>query len=214
MFDTVIVLASGWSCIKYRLTGLENRGLLIGVNGAALHSKPHIALTMDRLAAEHCYPIWCGQGHIREIWLRDSILKNFNARPPKATPVGLPYTYLFHNSPGDPSYMCPDRLNLNGENSGVCALNYAYQLEPKRVFLLGFDMQRGPEGQPYWHGANPWNADGGSHNARLKRWATHFPDIAQQFAKRRIEVFNVNHRSLIDAFPVIDYKKFKEMTHT
>lgn len=48
----------------------------------------------------------------------------------------------------------PDALRM-GRNSGYQALNLAVHLGAKRIILLGFDMQRGPQNEAHWHGEHP-----------------------------------------------------------
>lgn len=203
----VIVLASGPSVQAYNLRDLEMRGKLIALNGAALYVKPHIALTMDRLVAEHCYPLWKIQG-IPQIWLRSCIAKNF---------VPTPDTKLFQHTGSEQeqkTHMTLVAGALNGSNSGTCALNLAYTHFPDRLFLLGFDMQRGdkPLSLPYWHPPYPWNTTGAPKNGKLGEWAREYEEISAQFKHQGTEVFNVNHRSRVEAFPIISYKDFERMT--
>lgn len=202
MHDTVILLASGPSVKQYNLRNLESRGTLIAISGAALYVKPHIAFTMDRLVAELCYPLWLIQG-VPRILIRECIVKNFKVEPHS--------TQLFqHDGPATQMTLAPGKLN--GSNTGACALNLAYQMTPRRVFLLGYDMQRGPLNEPYWHPPYPWNTAGAAKNGKLAEWALEFREIARQFRACGIQVFNVNHRSKIDAFQTISFDSFEKMT--
>jgi hypothetical protein len=198
----VIVLASGCSVADYNLRDLETRGTLIAVSGAALYVKPHIALSMDRRVAEYCYPMWRNQG-VPEIWLRSCIARNFT--PAKDT-------RMFTHDIDNPTSMSLTKGFLNGSNTGTCALNLALQLQPKRIFLLGFDMQRGDKNEPYWHPPYPWNTEGGTKSGKLKEWSREFVSIASQCKMAGVVVSNVNHRSLITAFPVVDYARFRKVT--
>lgn len=206
MVSSVILLASGPSVREYNLRDLDQRGNLIALNGAALYVKPAAALTMDRLVAEFCCPLWKIQG-VPSVWIRKGITQNFD-------PATLSRYMQFEHDGDDPTHMTPFHGRLNGSNSGTCALNLAFQVKPERVFLLGYDMQRGelPLNLPYWHPPYAWNTAGAAKNGKLAEWAREFDIIAQQFKKAGIEVFNVNHRSLIESFTKISYKEFLRMT--
>lgn len=200
----LILLASGPSVREYDLRGLETRGHLVGVNGSAMYAKVAVALTMDRLVAEFCYPYWKIQG-IPDIWIRRSETRNLGALSSNV--------HLFANSNAKHALMTMEADALNGDNSGMCALNYAFQRRPERVFLLGFDMARvAPKDAPYWHPAYPWSPTGSTSDGRLREWAEEFSQPASMFKAHGIEVYNVNHRSRITAFPVISFKDFLGMT--
>lgn len=203
MGGDVIVLAAGPSVKEYNLRDLEKCGTLIAVNGSSLYTKPHIALTMDRLVAEFCYPIWRTQG-VPQIWIRKGIAKNFK---PAAN------TVEFEHDGDAPKKMTYKPGFLNGSNSGTCAFNLALQLKPHRVFMLGFDMIRfNKHCDPYWYPAFSWNQAGGTKDGNLKVWAEEYVSIAQQVTMLGIEVYNVNHTTRLNAFPVIPFTEFKRLT--
>lgn len=208
MHDDVIVLAAGPSVKQYNLRGLEDRGLLIAVNGAAIYQKCHVALTMDRKVAEFGYPIWQVQG-VPEIWLRSCIAKNI--KPDKNV------TLFLHDGARDGTDMSMVPGTLNGSNSGTCAFNLALQRavtgNTKRVFLLGYDMQRfDKDCNPYWYPAFEWNKAGGTKDGNLKVWAEEYNLLVPQVQKLGVQVFNVNHDSRLKAFPTITYDEFKKRT--
>lgn len=200
----VIVLAGGASVMQYNLRDLEHRGYLIAVNDAAIYTKCHVAFTMDRLWLEG-RQLMLKVLNPPEVWYRKGTPKNFE--PPNTWNA-------FAHDAGYPTLMTKQHGRLNGSNSGTCALNRAFQLRPERVFLLGFDMQRGPKGEKHWYPDYPWAADGksGTKRGTYNEWAQEFADIAMQFSRENIEVFNVNHRSLIEAFRTISFDDFLRMT--
>lgn len=217
MLDDIIVLGGGWSVSHYNLRGIEQRGYLIAANESAVLTKCHAAITMDRLWAEHRYQLLCTQG-VPEVYLRAGIAKNFTPRQTtqtfKATEQYEEEINLKRKNPDHVlfTHMAIEKGFLNGSNSGTCAINLAYQKVPPRVFLLGFDMCRGPGNEPYWHPPYSWNPDGATRPRRYGEWAKEFDDIAMQFQKVGIEVFNVNHRSAIEAFRKISFEEFLRMT--
>lgn len=97
---------------------------------------------------------------------------------------------------------------LNGTNSGMCALNHVFKLRPQRVYLFGFDMQRGPNQEPYWHKPYEWRPEGATKPRKYRDWAPQFESIAHQFLEHGIAVKQVNNRSKIRAFEQIGYQQF------
>lgn len=202
--DDVIVLGGGASVMAYDLRHIAQRGYLIGVNDAALFTHVDVAFTMDRLWLEGRQQML----HILnppEVWYRKGTPKNFN--PPQRW-------MAFTHSEDDPTIMSSEMGKFNGSNSGTCALNLAYQRSQARVFLLGFDMQRGPRGEKHWYPDYPWanNEKSGTKKGTYSDWTAEFDAIAKQFAAKKLKVYNVNHRSLITAFETITYDKFLRMT--
>lgn len=207
MESDVIVLAAGPSVREYNLRDIERRGTLITVNGAGLYTKPDIALTMDRLVAEYCCPMFRIKG-IPKVYVREGTTQNFDLST-------LQDVTLFKHDGKNPAYMTPVEGYLNGSNSGTCGLNLAYQMSPSRVFMVGFDMQRGDKEKgdlPYWYPPYPWHLAGAAKNRKFREWVDEFAEIGQQFEKKGIKVYNVNHRSLIETFPVVSFKEFTRMT--
>lgn len=89
---------------------------------------------------------------------------------------------------------------LNGENSGYCALNLAYLLKPTTIYLYGFDMTF-EKGSDHFFGDYEWKGQGCSNSAgKFAKWAKEMDDAARQFEEAGIEVFNTNKQSAIKAF--------------
>lgn len=208
MQGDVIILAAGPSVKEYNLRGLEERGHLIAVNGASIYSKCHMALTMDRLIFEHCLSLWRVQG-VPEIWIRKGINKK--------GPLDNNVTEFVHDGDREGTDMSMQFGHLNGSNSGTCAFNLALQHAirgtSKRIFMLGYDMIRfDKECNPYWYPAFEWNKAGGTKDGNLKAWAEEYFRIVPQVQKLGVQVYNVNHTTRLNMFPVISYDKFRSMT--
>lgn len=78
---------------------------------------------------------------------------------------------------------------LNGPNSGHCALNLAYLMQPKRLRLIGFDMGRSPDGSAYWFPEYSWARDGGgTSDKRYGEWA---PRLVLAMAQCKASGINV-----------------------
>lgn len=187
MPDSISVVGGGWSFREILSRPLP--GLVIGVNDGAIHlDHCDIALTMDRLWAE--YRADELQRRNLRCFIRRSAMKNLQVWP------GLTVFDCDHQS----TVMSEADGVLNGTNSGMCALNLAYQLRPKRIFLFGFDMSRGPAGEPYWFASYPWAPAGATPNGRYAAWAKQFDPAAKACRRAGIEVLNVSPLSTVDAF--------------
>jgi hypothetical protein len=175
--DVVSVVAGGWSVSEVDLGRLP--GLVVGVNEAAvLVPLADVAVSMDRLWAEHR-------------WQRLVAARNV-----PAWPALLRFT-CDHTS----TRLASEPGVLNGTNSGLCAVNLAYQLRPATLVLWGFDLQRGPRGEPYWYPPYEWaNPAKASSPGRLKAWAREYGVAAEQLRDAGVEVLNASPRSLLDQF--------------
>jgi hypothetical protein len=196
-FDTISIVAGGWSVGKIKTHRIP--GLIIGVNDATLflNKSADIAITMDRLWAENRW-YWLTFHHFpRPFYVRRSARKNLPAELPNQV-------FVFENDHTSTTFAEGGGV-LNGTNSGFCALNLAYQLRPKRLLLFGFDMNRSPEGKPYWFPEYKWAKPGGATTGgKYQAWAGQFEAAAEAFKQAGIEVLNASPTSAIGAFPKID----------
>lgn len=207
--DTISVLAGGWSAAGINRANLP--GVVIGVNDSMIHAPCDIGVSMDRLWTEHRWQSLktatlverIGGRDLREVWIRARpCLMNIakDDRPDWLREFACDWTTaVFSETPG----------TLNGTNSGVCALNLAWQMQPRRVLMFGFDMNRNPKtGRAYWFPDYEWaKPGGGTSNGRYATWAREFGDIARAFRRRRIEVLNCSTTSAITVFPKMDPAK-------
>ncbi len=83
-------------------------------------------------------------------------------------------------------------------NSGAFAINVAYHLGAKRIYLFGFDMNL-TNGASHFHGEyrDTWSET--IINTHLRC----FPEIARDAKQLGIQIFNVNPDSQINSFPKI-----------
>lgn len=190
--DVISIIAGGWSCSTVALDRVP--GLVIAVNeSAVLAPRVDIALTMDRLFLEHRWALLAKKP--TPTWARRSIMANVDK--------SAPWLAAFEND------IHKDGLSdqpgiLWGNNSGRCALNLAYHMQPKRILLFGFDMQKGPKGEPYWHPPYGWaRPEGGTSQRRYDEWRPAFDRAAIQCREKGIEVLNVSARTALNSFPVI-----------
>ena len=83
----------------------------------------------------------------------------------------------------------------NGRNSGYQAINIAYFLGCSRVILLGFDMQKGPDGVTHWHGDHPNRGE-----VQYRSCAAAFRTLVGPLAAAGVDVVNCSRVSAIDCF--------------
>lgn len=179
--SVISVLAGGWSASQVSLRHLP--GTIIAVNDSALYApRWDIAISMDRLWTEHRWE-WIGR-QSKPIYIRRCALKNCcDEEEPHVIPFECDYksTQLIDNEG-----------KLNGTHSGFCALNLAYKMRPKEIYLFGFDMQRGPKGEAHWFPQYPWVNGHATSTGKLASWATQFDGAAKQLRQAGIRAYICN----------------------
>lgn len=158
-FDEVSVLAGGWSARRHDVQALP--GLVIGVNESAVLARCHIAVSMDRLWTEARWARLLDLGI--PAWLRRAALIRIPERPPWVTVFDCDYVS---------ATMVDDTPRvLNGTNSGLCAVNLAFQLRPQVLRLYGMDLAQGPKGERHWYPPYPWVPPGkGTGGNTFAKW--------------------------------------------
>lgn len=166
MNGPITIVAGGWSASRFDLAKLP--GTIIGVNDAALLI-PHvdIIVSMDRLWAENRVDKL--RALRKPTWLRRKALTNIDL-------TACPWVTPFEND-HESTELSDVPGTLNGTHSGFCALNLAYQLRPCDLYLVGFDMARGPKGEAHWFPQYPWSVNS-TGAARLAVWANQFEGAA------------------------------------
>lgn len=189
----VTVLAGGWSASQFDLAKLP--GVVIGVNDAALLA-PRIDMTvsMDRLWTEHRFAQLEALG--KPAHLRRAALLNV---PHEMHQWVQPF-YCDHQS-----ITFSEALDvLNGTHSGFCALNLAYRLRPRELYLVGFDLKRGPKDQAHWFPQYPWVAQHASSRGKLTAWSQQFSVASRQLADAKIKTYVAGTHSAVRSFQFID----------
>jgi hypothetical protein len=188
--EVVSIVGGGWSVSEIDLSKIP--GTIIAINDAAMHlPRCHAIVSMDRLWTEHR---WDTLRDLRvTTWLRRSAVQNIKDR-------AQPWLRVFECDHESIEFST-DPNRLNGTNSGTCGLNLAYLSRPRDLFLFGFDMQKGPKGEPYWYPPYEWRPIGATSSGTYARWSKEFERVAQQFRAIGTRVTNVSSRSLIGAFP-------------
>jgi hypothetical protein len=208
----VTVVGGGWSVANVAIDQLA--GLVIAVNDSALHLPNwDIAVSMDRLWAENrlerVLERSTQDSPPRPIWMRRSAVQNL------PWVEKYPWVVVFDCDHTSNAPSTEERV-LNGTNSGACALNLAARAKPARLFLLGFDMNRDPRGNPYWYPPYDWvkSEKGATSAGKYNDWAFQMHRFADRFGLNGTEVFNVSPLSAIDAFPKITPAEYLKMTRS
>jgi hypothetical protein len=197
------VIGGGWSLTPHanRLDDLSSYGHVIGVNDASIHVHVHEALTMDRLWFENRWPK-LRDSRVGTVWVREKCDCN--------VPDSAAKTFSHYNQ----SFPSEKEGVLHGGNSGTCAVNLAFQrmLNGDALYLLGFDMQKGPRGEPYWYPPYPWTSPAGAtKQGHFDRWVRDMSGFSQYATRKGLRVYNVTTRSNINCFPKITFDQMMEM---
>lgn len=204
--ETLIIIGGGPSVKNIPVRDLHKYGYVIGVNESSVLVPCHAAISMDRLWMEARY--------------EELMVKNIPVYFRKcAWKIGHMWSNLtLFDGDVHAQGMSPKRGTLHGKNSGACALNLAYHIGPKRVFLFGFDMKTDEEGGHYHFDESPLRKikekitgkpfpekKGGS---KYKYWIPQFSIVREQMDGANIKVYNVNPDSAINDFEKINYEEF------
>ncbi len=180
----VNIIAGGNSVKDMDVKAICAKAFTIGVNDAAVHAPIDIGISMDRRWAEYRHEQIKG----KPFWLHKSKEE-------------WPELWKFKYKTIDDFSELPHELN--GKNSGYCALNLAYHMKPKKVFLFGFDFT----GKPYWYPAYPWVKYPTVRSRMDSDWLKGF-DIAKKYMdKVEIEVIIVGE-SVLSQFKKISYEEY------
>jgi len=140
-------------------------------------------VSMDRLWAEHRVD-WIESQRGR-VWLRASTVGNIRTRI-----AHLAHVELFQNS-HTATQLASDPKRLDGTHSGFCALNLAYHLRPQILYLVGFDMRRGPKGEAHWFPQYPWVTGHATSVGKFATWAKQFGQAGEQLRRAGVRVYHV-----------------------
>lgn len=200
--ETISVLGGGWSARGYDVNRLP--GEVIAVNDSMIRARCDYGVSMDRLWVENRWDTVARMGWhgiIKVLYFRRAALPNVHVRPT--------FLHPFENDHKSVEFAPRGTGRLNGTNSGACALNLAANMNPRRVLLFGFDMNRSPKNEPYWYPPYEWAKPQGNTGAgTYQAWAREFDLIAAQFKARGVEVINCSLSSAIKSFPKADPKGF------
>jgi hypothetical protein len=190
--SVVSVIASGPSAAACEAENAP--GYRIGVNDMFRHVRVDAVLSMDGLWAFNRLPVYFAKPTASvQVHVRRSAFKYF---PDKRD--AFPHINVF-DCDNKSDVMSPDRRVLNGRHSGQCALNLAFTMKPRTVFLYGFDLT---DPEQHAHPDYEWKGQGNTNSVgKFREWADGFDASAVYFRAAGIQVFNTNRRSGIRAFP-------------
>ena len=179
----VTLVAGGWSATRVDLDRLP--GIVIGVNDAAKYlPRFDHCVSMDRLWAENRID-WI-EAQKGRVWLRASTVGKIRERV-----AALNHVELFQNS-HTATVLSTDPKRLDGTHSGFCGLNLAFHLMPQILYLVGFDIHRGPGNQAHWFPQYEWVAGHATTSGKFESWARQFTHAATQFRVAGTRVYRVN----------------------
>lgn len=210
MSEVVSIISGGFSASQVDLSTVP--GFVIGVNNAALHmQRIDGAITMDRRWSEAHYGYFAEKGGAIGLWMRPNNILRLKKTVPGWKPDWVTVYQCDHTA----HMMSDEPGRLNGTNSGGVALNLAYSLKPKRLYLFGFDYCPGPKQEMHWfaRGETGRVGDYPIHAGRYAGWARQFNDVASQFRAKGIDVVNVSASSIVTAFRKITPKEYARGQH-
>jgi hypothetical protein len=137
--DKCIIVATGWSLKDFDFSKLK--GDIIAVNGAAMYCQSEYVACID----------------IELVHLKSSLLDISNSFEDKKVitdhmpKITLPYDLTIMQVVGVEGFETRANMVRNGGNSGYMAINAAYHLGAREVYLLGFDLSSGRKGEKYFY---------------------------------------------------------------
>lgn len=199
--NNIFVIAGGPSAKGVNGAELMKLGFVIGVNDSAIKTPCHAALTMDRLWFENRWKTLYGRLCFLRHTVYDRYVANHN---PWIGLYRIPMLY-------DKTQLSTGE-EIHGNNSGFCAFDFAMRLQPKRIFLIGFDMG-GAHGQIHWYPNYEWTKDK-SNDSKYRGWARCFDESAGECQKRGVLVYNCSESSRINGFLKIPLAKVHRYLET
>lgn len=198
------VIGGGYSVRDIPLDSVP--GKVIAVNDSACWApRVDYVVSMDRLWTEwrwedlkaKNYPTWIRQSAMKNVWHQGG--------EEWAKRGGLvAFGNLLH-----PTSFSDDRAHLHGTNSGACALNLAYQLRPSHLWVFGFDLSRGPKGEPYWYPPYPWRPDGGTKPGHYRDWAKQMEQMVKWLQAAHIHVTLVTNSNWAKGMPFVTTEQYR-----
>jgi hypothetical protein len=172
-------------------------GFVIAVNDAFMHVRHDAVLTMDGRWIRYRVPKHFMSANGPPLYVRTSAWRHLPANCDGGDAAHYGRIKLFDCNHATPTFGSTEN-QLNGPNSGYCALNLAYVLRPQLVYLFGFDHQG-----KHFHKESEWRLRGeGCANSasKFRVWAEACDVARTLFDARGIRVINTNRNSLIKSF--------------
>ena len=194
MTDVVSVVGCGPSALK---CGAERApGYVIAVNDAFRHVRHDAVLSMDGRWAKHRFLE--AYNKAPAMWLRGSAFGHIDFDDMRGEQHYPKLTIFDCDTKSDEFGSNPTRLN--GGNSGYCAINLAFTMTPRTVYLFGFDYTSPGK---HFHPESEWSQRGeGCTNTPRKFavWSVAFQTAREYFDRIGCKVINTNRNSAVRSF--------------
>lgn len=179
--DKVCIIGGGYSAAKYNVDSRRLPGYVIGVNDAAIYGSVSACCSMDRLWMEARWQRLLDRP--LPTWTRMATLKQKYQWP---TPEWMTIVNCDYKS----AVMSDEPGTLNGTNSGLFAVNLAYQLHPGVLELYGLDGSLGPHGEKHWYRDYSWRkpTDKGTAPSTYNKWERDLSNAIKQCRAAGIDV--------------------------
>lgn len=190
--DTVLIIASGPSLIRFPFHKLSGKGFTIAVNDAYRFVPwANVWITVDTLAMLRRFP-YGFQGETYAAVPADygQLEAQYDCDRITDIPDGL-RCLRRRNAFG----LSEDPAEISGINSAFGALNFAYHLNPKRIVLFGIDGLRTGF---YFYGRRRGSP---KSDEVLRSIPALFASAVDQLKSRNIEVINASLQSAVTCFP-------------
>ena len=203
--DSVIVLGGGASVLNFDVENIDKHGCyVIGANDAFRGAPVDCVVSMDRKFLEGRWDelMEFSESHPesnkdKPVFLRENAYR-VNMKPRRF--YGLNTFGCDHESD---HFADTEELILNGRSSGHCAMNLAYKMRPRTVYLFGFDMQGG-----YWWPPYPWASE--PTGKRSDAWIGAFEQAESYFVAQGTKVYVVGP-SAVPNFQKLSFSNFKTL---
>lgn len=191
----VFIIGGGPSLTGRDLSGLRDRGWVLGVNRAADEVPCDASFTMDAPFANRRQLDLEKWSESQEVYF---------AVPLDHPRPRIPGVIYLNRLMEDGCSKDPKEVR-NGLNSGHGAIQCAILKGAREIFLLGFDLVDPGPGPVHWHSGHGNRA---SRNAIVHwpKWMPKFQQIADQ-KPEGVEIFNANPESAIRSFPFKSYEE-------
>lgn len=138
-------------------------------------------------------------------WYKDDILRH-PARKITCARIEHPNVERFRFSSKNEPLSFKNGVLRGGNSSGYAAINLAVQMGVKKIYLLGFDLQRNIDAVSNWHNAYPATTDDPAYKEMLRP----FTKLSQALHDLNVEVVNVVNPSVDSALTCFAKMSFDE----
>jgi hypothetical protein len=182
--ETVVCIASGPSLTKEDCEFVRGKAKVIVIN-----TSYQLAKWADVLYA--CDGRW---------WRWNKGAKDFNPNGLKFAlerRAGQMYPEVKVLRTGKPTGLSLDPMYLNtGKNSGYQAINLAVLMGASKIVLLGYDMQRGSNGDMHWHNEHPIRTP-----HLYREFRERYQTLVEPLKAAGVEIVNCSRQTALECFP-------------